>query len=94
MSDESSNNENPKESLLLSALIDYALAHGLIVRPSSDKVSNNPLNCIATHAPVTLFPSPIPRATFQLANDMQKDYNELYAKVACDVSWLSSIIQK
>jgi glutathione synthase len=65
---------------LKNAAIDYALTHGLVVK---DKVTN-----VVSHAPVTLFPSPFPRAAFQEAYDLQPYFNLLVEKIANDDEFL------
>ncbi|PWW78075.1 glutathione synthase [Tuber magnatum] len=77
-------------SYLLQALTDYSLSHGLTVRPAEsfipDKLSSN--GAFATHAPITLFPSPFPRSCWEEGRAVQKDFNELYARVAGNEEWL------
>lgn len=42
-------------------------------------------------APVTLYPTPLPRRSFESAEDVQKIYNELYAKISQDSGgWLTN----
>ncbi|KAG0637098.1 hypothetical protein HOY80DRAFT_974342 [Tuber brumale] len=81
-------------SYLVQALMDYSLSHGLTVRPAelfiSEKLSPN--GALATHAPVTLFPSPFPRSCWEEGRAVQKDYNELYARVAGNEEWLEKIM--
>ncbi|KAK6354890.1 hypothetical protein TWF696_004021 [Orbilia brochopaga] len=79
---------------LTASFTDYALAHGLVVRPPSTLTPSNPHNCLATPAPVTLFPSPFPRAPFDEARAIQPACNELYARVAHDEAWLGALTQE
>ncbi|KAJ6261272.1 hypothetical protein Dda_3941 [Drechslerella dactyloides] len=76
---------------LTASFTDYALAHGLVVRPPPTLSPANPHNCLATSAPVTLFPSPFPRAPFDEARAIQTACNELYARVAHDEPWLGAL---
>lgn len=74
--------------------MDYSLSHGLAVRPAESFISKglSPNGALATHAPVTLFPSPFPRSCLEEGRAVQKDYNELYARVAGNEEWLEKII--
>ncbi|RPA71635.1 glutathione synthetase [Ascobolus immersus RN42] len=80
---------------LVSETIDWCQAHGLSVRPPPAllEAARNPTNALSSHAPVTLFPSPFPRKNFQDALKIQKVYNELYAKIVQEESWLVNIIE-
>src|SRR5947209_4940577 len=79
-------------SNLLITFTDYALAHGLIVRPAPSFVPNNPNNALATTAPVALWPSPFPRAPFLEARAIQQSCNALYARIASDEGFLNSLV--
>ncbi|KAI9818441.1 MAG: hypothetical protein M1827_000500 [Pycnora praestabilis] len=81
---------------LLSNLKDWSIAHGLAVRPAIDFVSEeiDPSRVLATTAPVTLFPSPFPRACFDEAQVIQRAYNELYSAIARDEEWLRGIVEE
>ncbi|RMZ80554.1 hypothetical protein DV737_g2930, partial [Chaetothyriales sp. CBS 132003] len=74
----------------------WTILHGLSVRPSPSLVSEhiNPLNVLATSAPVTLFPSPFPRNSFEQAQGLQKLYNELYVSIASNEAWLEAILKE
>lgn len=84
-----------KQSLdfLRTSLIDYCLAHGLVVRPQAS-VSDNPNHCLVSHAPVALYPTDFPGKAFEHAKAIQKDYNELYAKIASNESFLTKIMNE
>lgn len=75
-------------SFLLTSLIDYSLSHGIIVRPREPSENNY----LASHAPVTLFPSLFPRNAWEQALKVQTIYNVLYARIANDVEWLAEIM--
>ena len=81
---------------LLSNLKDWSIAHGLAVRPSAAFVPqiSDPAGSLAVTAPVTLFPSPFPRSCFEEAKGIQKAYNELYAAISQDESWLRVVIEE
>ncbi|MCJ1248167.1 hypothetical protein MMC30_005384 [Trapelia coarctata] len=85
-----------QEEYLLSNLNDWSIANGLAVRPSASFVSQeaDPSGVLAVTAPVTLFPSPFPKACFEEARSIQTAYNELYAAIASDEEWLGDIIQE
>lgn len=57
-------------------------------------VSENPNNCLVAHVPVALYPTEFPRAAFEHAKAIQKDYNELYAKIASDIPFLTKIMDE
>jgi glutathione synthase len=88
----------PPERLkyLLSNLHDWAIEHGLAVRPATDVVPQNvnPHGVLATTAPVTLFPSPFPEDCFYQAESLQRAFNELYAGIARDEEWLGQVVQE
>lgn len=81
---------------LVQAVKDWTINHGLTVRPNPSFVKEeiNPNHVLATNAPVTLFPSPFPKGPFEQARNLQKIYNELYAIIANDEQWLSTIMQE
>lgn len=75
-----------QSSALLALAADYALAHGLVLRPVT------PSGQSAIHAPYALFPSPFPRELFYEARDLQPLYNALYAHVTVDAAFLSDVV--
>ncbi|KIW97142.1 glutathione synthetase [Cladophialophora bantiana CBS 173.52] len=85
-----------QEEYLVQTVKNWTIEHGLTVRPSTAIVpeETNPKNVLATNAPVTLFPSPFPKACFELARSIQPVYNELYASVASDEQWLEEIMRE
>lgn len=74
----------------------WTAEHGLLVRPSTHQVGQdtNPNGVLATNAPVSLFPSPFPRKLFRQAQDLQTVYNELYAKIASNESFLETVMKE
>lgn len=85
-----------KQAYLVQTIKNWSAEHGLLVRPSPAIVSEevNPNGVLTTNAPVTLFPSPFPRAPFRQARSLQKVYNELYAAIASDQPWLENIMKE
>ena len=81
---------------LVSAVKNWTIQHGLTVRPPLTAVSEetNPNHVLATNAPVTLFPSPFPKACFEQARNLQTIYNELYAVISSNERWLESIMKE
>jgi len=76
-----------KEQQLVENLLQWSLSNGLVIYPPNFQ-SFQPVS-----APVTLFPTPLPKIAFQDASDVQLLFNELYAKVSSDVDFLHEIIQ-
>ena len=68
----------------------YALAHGLTYLPPTPSQPPSPSSVI--HAPISLVPTPVPRAVFQKAQRLQSVYNHLYARVAADDDFLDQVM--
>ncbi|KAI5281577.1 hypothetical protein KEM54_003165 [Ascosphaera aggregata] len=85
-----------QEQHLTAAVKAWAIQHGLAVKPATSFVSkeSDPNGCLATHAPVTLFPSLFPRSCYDTARAVQKTYNQLYAAIPNDEKWLGSIVEE
>ena len=49
---------------------------------------------LACYAPITLFPSPVPRAVLQEGKDIQQEYNSLMHAVAHDHQFLKDTLEK
>lgn len=81
---------------LVQKVKDWTIFNGLTVRPNPALVGEetNPNHVLATNAPVTLYPSPFPKRQFELAQQLQTTYNELYAAIASDETWLSEIMKE
>ena len=75
---------------LLTSLTDYCLSHGITVRPVQAGEGNH----LASHAPVTVFPSLFPRNAWEQAMKVQQLYNLLYLRIANDVEWLGKIMDE
>ena len=84
------------EKFLVKTIKDWTIQNGLAVRPAPTLVPQgiDLEGVLATNAPVTLFPSLFPRVCFEEAEALQVVYNELYAAIACDESWLSNIMEE
>ncbi|KAI1276564.1 hypothetical protein F5Y07DRAFT_399299 [Xylaria sp. FL0933] len=85
-----------EEARLAEVTKDWALAHGLTVRPPPAVVAAgaDPQNILATAVPVTLFPSPFPKACFEQGVTVQKAYNELYASISQDEEFLARMVKE
>ena len=87
-----------KEELdhILTTIKDWSIARGLAVRPSPGFVpkDSDPENVLAVTAPVTLFPSILPKPCFEEALQVQTAYNELYALISRDEKWLGHIMDE
>jgi hypothetical protein len=77
------------EALILHATT-YALSHGLLYLPAVNPQSPAPVSAI--HAPLSIFPSPLPRRLFELAWRLQKAYNVLYSRIALDEAFLDRVM--
>jgi len=71
----------------------WALSHALIYLPPF--IPDKPPPTVpeyAVHAPLSLFPTPIPRQLFEKALALQRAYNILYARVALDTAFLDEVM--
>ena len=68
----------------------FALAHGLAYLPPGSSQPPSPSSVV--HAPISLLPTPVPRALFQKAQRLQSIYNDLYARVATDDDFLDQVM--
>ncbi|PLB43171.1 glutathione synthase [Aspergillus steynii IBT 23096] len=84
-----------QREFLVTTIKDWTTQNGLMVRPAPTLVPReiNPHGVLATNAPVTLFPSPFPRACFDEARALQTVYNHLYAMITCNEEWLGKIME-
>ncbi|CUM66468.1 uncharacterized protein PRCAT00004132001 [Priceomyces carsonii] len=77
-----------QEEELQSELQQWSLANGLVMYPPGF------VEYSVNVAPVTLFPTPIPKAAFQDAVQVQQLFNKLYAKVvSTNKLWLMKILE-
>ncbi|BGP33825.1 Glutathione synthetase [Rhodotorula toruloides] len=74
------------EQHVLAQAADWALAHGLVLRPLDASTAS------AIHAPYSLFPSPFPRHLFEEAKRLQPLYNDLYARITADDAFLEQVV--
>ncbi|KAI0315673.1 glutathione synthase [Amylostereum chailletii] len=71
----------------------YALSNSLLyLPPHTQEIPPPPAPTSAIHAPLSLFPTPIPRKLFAHAQALQRAYNLLYARVAMDVEFLDQVM--
>lgn len=74
---------NDRQTIVTDA-IDWALAHGLVVRPTVDKQQHFKNQSAVTHAPFALYPTPFPRAEFEKAKGLQQPWNTLIHQLSLD----------
>jgi hypothetical protein len=55
--------------------------------------SKNQWSCLIKQTSFQCFPTPLPRAKFQQALDIQKIYNRLYCSIAEDEQWIHDVIR-
>ncbi|XP_029575345.1 glutathione synthetase isoform X1 [Salmo trutta] len=67
---------------------DSALLNGVLMRTKETPNSSE----VVTYAPFTLFPSPVPEATFHQALAVQTHYNRLVDKISQDSSFLEEAL--
>ncbi|KAI0007805.1 glutathione synthase [Xylariaceae sp. FL0662B] len=81
---------------LTEVIKDWALAHGLTVRPPPAVIAPeaDPTGILATAVPVTLFPCPFPQVCFNQGVAVQKTYNELYASISQDEEFLAQVVEE
>ena len=77
-----------QEKELVTNLSQWSLGNGLVMYPPNFEGFQ------ANVAPITLFPTPIPKESFHRAVKVQKLFNELYINVITkDVKWFLSILE-
>ncbi|GJJ68856.1 glutathione synthase [Entomortierella parvispora] len=75
--------------ILKDAALDYALSHGLVVRPPATAASHTGV----VNAPVSLFPTPFPAKAFQDAVKIQPLFNQLVHDISEDDAFLKEIME-
>jgi glutathione synthase len=75
-----------QQEFLVSTIKEWSIGHGVA------RLGNDPKEGLAGPLPVTLFPSLFPKDCFNEAIALQTSYNELYAAVASDETWLGSVV--
>ncbi|ORX50547.1 glutathione synthase [Hesseltinella vesiculosa] len=73
--------------------IDWALAHGLVVRPTVDKQQHFKNNAAVIHAPLALYPTPFPRHEFVKAKELQQPWNSLIHKMSQDNDLIQEVME-
>lgn len=79
---------------LIDVTKDWSAGNGLTIRPPPTVIAAeaDPNGISAVSAPVTLFPSPFPKQCFEQAKNVQKSYNELYAAVSRNESFIAETV--
>lgn len=67
---------------------DAALLHGVLMRTKEEPNSSE----LVTYAPFSLFPTPVPKAVFQQALDVQTHYNTLVDKISQNAGFLEEAL--
>lgn len=75
---------------LIKLSVDYAIAHGLLMRDRSNAGDEKPLK----HAPFTLLPSPFPRELFTRCLKLQKIVNKLIDKLSMDDDLIRDVFER
>ena len=85
-----------QDAYLVQTVKDWSIHHGLSVRPNPAFISQDmdKKAVTATNAPVALFPTPFSKPCFEQAQHLQQTYNELYAAIANDETWLEEIMKE
>jgi hypothetical protein len=85
-----------QQECIVTTVKDWAIHKGLAVRPSPAYLpeKTDSQGVFATNAPVTLFPSPFPKSCFEDATAVQTAYNELYAAISKDETWLGKVMEE
>lgn len=81
-----------QEQYALESLKDKACSIGFLVKPLPTGSGELPEGAIP--APITIFPSVFPKSCFEFAQQIQKEYNVLYARIAMDEGWLEPIASR
>ena len=76
--------------ILKDAALDFALSHGLVVRPPATASSHTGV----VNAPVSLFPTPFPINAFKDAVKIQPLFNQLVHDIAQDDAFLREIMER
>ena len=68
---------------------DFAVTNGILMIPK-----DTPLPNLFSHAPFTLFASPLPKSLFQQGLEVQKDFNILVDKISKDYNFMYSSLER
>ncbi|KAG0369503.1 glutathione synthase [Gamsiella multidivaricata] len=94
MSDLASTLTEEQLQILKDAALDFALSHGLVVRPPSTKDTQDPILAGGViNAPVSLFPTPFPINAFNDAVKIQPLFNQLVHDISEDDAFLKEIME-
>lgn len=74
---------------LIHEISQFGLSNGLLMYPPAPYKEYQPVL-----APVTIFPTPFPKAKYEKSLEIQTVYNKLYANVVAEHKWLTSIIKQ
>ncbi|XP_069077172.1 glutathione synthetase-like isoform X1 [Pleurodeles waltl] len=85
--DDALNDQEQMEDIVSDA-IDAALMQGLVVRTREQPNKSE----VVTYFPITLLPSPVPKALFGQANAVQQDFNMLVDLVSQDYGFLEEAL--
>jgi glutathione synthase len=80
-----------QQAILVQKATTRALATGLLYLPPGYPPDSPPPQA-AIHAPLSLFPAPFPRESFEQAQGIQSLYNVLYSNITMDTEWLDEIM--
>ncbi|CAG8514581.1 7597_t:CDS:10 [Ambispora gerdemannii] len=72
--------------------IDWALSHGVVIRPPADLALAN--NSSVIHAPLALFPSPFPKKAFEKGLLLQPLFNLLFHRLTKDNEYIKEIMNE
>ncbi|KAG0026008.1 hypothetical protein BGZ81_006699, partial [Podila clonocystis] len=98
MSDLASTLTEEQLNILKDAALDFALSHGLVVRPpptplAKDDPHHATLSTGVINAPVSLFPTPFPKQAFHDAIQIQPLFNQLVHDISEDDAFLKEIME-
>ncbi|KAF9382550.1 hypothetical protein CPC16_009300 [Podila verticillata] len=98
MSDLASTLTEEQLTILKDAALDFALSHGLVVRPpptplSKDDPHHAALSTGVINAPISLFPTPFPKRAFHNAVQIQPLFSQLVHDISEDDAFLKEIME-
>ncbi|KFH64435.1 glutathione synthetase [Podila verticillata NRRL 6337] len=98
MSDLASTLTEEQLTILKDAALDFALSHGLVVRPpptplSKDDPHHAALSTGVINAPISLFPTPFPKQAFHNAVQIQPLFSQLVHDISEDDAFLREIME-
>lgn len=99
MSDLASTLTEEQLNILKDAALDFALSHGLVVRPppapeSKDDPHHATLSTGVINAPISLFPTPFPKQAYKDAVQVQPLFNQLVHEISEDDAFLKEIMER